>query len=193
LPSARVLLFVGIEAVAGVAAFVTSAQTDASVERQLGIAATVVGLLASLWVVARFVLRPLLHQWIFAVLAAEQGKLTDTVIEALDKNERARSTTRGFVDRLYADTLKEQQETKDLAEANRDRLVFLEESQARMGESLTKDFGAAVRESTRSNEQQTQLMREIQLELRKLSEAYVRLDERFNSIYDGPERRKHPR
>jgi prephenate dehydrogenase len=54
-------------------------------------------------------------------------------------------------------------------------------------------MAAAVRDFTRSNEQQTNVMRDMQKEMRALSEAYARLDERFNAIYDGPERRQKPR
>lgn len=187
---ARIALFLGSEVVAAVAAAKLQSDAGASIERQIAVALGVIGILTFAWAVARFILKPLLNAWVFAVLGNDPARLTEVVIEGLDKNDRTRATARGFVDRLYADTLKQQQETKDMAEANRDRLVFLEEAQARMGESLTKDFGAAVREATKSNEQQTQLMREIQQELRKLSESYARLDERFNSIYDGPDRRR---
>lgn len=196
------------ELAAGIAVAALQANQGADPREVILSAGAVVGALGVLWVLVRFLVRPMLHNWFFAVIAAEAVRTTETVVEAFDKSDRTRAMARGFVDRLYADKIASDTETKELAEANKDRLVFLEESMSRMGESLAKDMAAAVRENTKSNEanaeqnrQQTALMREIQREIQMLREreigplreAYVRLDERFNSVYDGPERRQKPR
>ena len=173
-------------------------QTD-DVERQLRIAGSVLVIMGAAWAVARFVLKPLLHSWMFSVLGEEPVKLTDVVIDALDKNDRTRSAARGFGDRLYSDRLQQHQETRDKADANSDSIEFLKASVNAQGKALTQELASAVREFTRSNEEhsrqneaQTAAMREIQRELQALREAYVRIDERM-SYWDGSERRQKPR
>lgn len=195
----RIAVLVTTELAAAGTAVAIQSQQGASVERQITVAVGVIAIVTFLWAVARFVLKPLIHAWYWAVIATEPHRATDAFIEALDHNDNTRAVARRFVDRLYADTLKEQQQTKDMAEANHDRLDFVEGSLKAQGEALMKEVGAAVREFTRSNEstarqnaEQTQLMREMRAELTSLREAYIRIDERIQA-WDGSERRQKPR
>jgi hypothetical protein len=189
----RLVAFLATELVAATTTIAIQSSVGATPKEVLVGAGSVVGALGVLWVLVRVLVRPMLHNWFYAVLESEAARTTQVIVESFDKNDRTRAMTRGFMDRLYADKIARDTETRDIAEANRDRLVFLEESQGRMGEVLAKDMAAAVRDFTRSNEQQTNVMRDMQKEMRALSEAYARLDERFNAIYDGPERRQKPR
>jgi uncharacterized protein YbcC (UPF0753/DUF2309 family) len=184
------------EMVAAVALAAQQNAAGASIERQISVAVGAIAVLTFLWAVARFVLKPMLHSWIFAVMEHEPARFTDVVIEGLDKNDRTRATTRGFIDRLYADKIAADQETRDMAEQNKDAIRFLEESNSRQGEAITKELATAMKavaqsndNQTRSNESQTRIMDEIRKELNALAKAYERLDER-QQHYEGPERRK---
>ena len=179
-----------------VVAIAVAAQQNASgatVERQIGVALGVIGILTFLWAVARFFLKPLLHNWWHTVLASQPTRTADGVIEALDMNDRTRATARGFLDRLYADTLKQQQETRDLADANKDAIEFLRESNQRQGEAITRELGKALQHMAESTERQTRIMEKIQKELEDHSVVIARMDERIKMVYDGPERRQKPR
>lgn len=184
-------MFVGTELVAAGAALAVQQQRGASLNDQIALAVSVAGLLGVLWAVARFVLKPLLHAWVFTVLAHESERTAGVVVKALDHDDDTRAVTRRFQERLFHDRLVSGQALLDLVETNKDRIEFLEASMKAQGEALTKDMASAMREFTKSNEQQTQIMREMQSELKKLSEAYIRLDTTVQN-WNGEERR-HPR
>lgn len=181
------------ELLAGVATLAIQAQSGASIERQISVAIGVATLLGIVWAVVRFFLRPLLHNWWHSVLASEFDRTAGNMIKALDHSDDTRAITRRFVDRLYHDKIADDQETRDIAEQNRDDLVFLKESNQRQGEALTKEIGRAMDHIARATDQQTRIMEQIKKELEGHSIIIARLDERITQTYEGPERRKHPR
>jgi hypothetical protein len=171
----------------------TAAQQGASLDRQISVAIGVATLIGIVWAVVRFFLRPLVHNWLYAVLTHEPDRTAGAVVKALDHSEDTRAITRRFIDRLYHDKIAADQETRDIAEQNKDDLVFLKESNTRQGEAITKELGRAMEHMARSTEQQTRIMERIQKELEGHSVIIARLDERITSHYEGPERRQKPR
>jgi predicted component of viral defense system (DUF524 family) len=145
-----------------------------------------------LWGFLRWVLRVQPRRQVFQVLKEERANFDELLFEALDRNDRNRDTFRNYTERVFADVVVAQAKTQELAETNKDRLAYVEESLSRMGAALAKDVAQAMRESTSSNERQTQVMREMQAELRKLSDAYLLLDATVKQ-WDGHERRSNPR
>jgi hypothetical protein len=195
----RTIAFVATEVVAAALVAVVQTNQGATPKEVILGAGAVVGALGVLWVLVRFLVRPMLHNWFFAVLASEPVRTTEAIVESFDKSDRTRAMTRGFVDRLYADKIATDTETRDLAEANRDAIRFLEESNVRQGEAITKELARAMEKvassneaQTRSQQETTRVLDEIRRELNQLAKAYERLDER-QQHYEGPERRQRPR
>ena len=195
----RVAVWVATEVVALGAIAKIQANQGASLESQIGTAVSVIAILTFMWAVVRFLVKPVVRDWVFAMLTENPARVTDISVKARDHDEDTRAIERRFMDRLYADKIASDQETRDFVEANRDRLEFVEASLKAQGEMLNRDLSTAVKEYTRSsetmakqNEQQTQIMREMQAELKRLSEAYIRLDATVAN-WDGTERRKHTR
>ena len=198
--NARIIAFVGAELVATLAAAATAAQQGASVERQVALAVSVAGLLGVFWAVATYVLKPLFDRWLKGRLEADHKWFDGMAFDALDRNDKNRDIERRRIERLFADMIAAIVSSRDQVEQNKDDIAFVKEAVQRQGEALTKEMAVAVRDFTRSNEftaqqnrEQTAALREIQLEIKRISEAQVRMEERFNAQYDGPERRGKPR
>jgi hypothetical protein len=155
-------------------------------------AAAVVTAFGVLWGVAKWFLKPLLHNWIYAVLNHESDRTAGCVVKAFDHDDDTRAITRRFIDRLYHDKIASDQETRDIAEQSRDEMVYLKESNTRQGEAITKEMARAMEHIARATDQQTRIMEKIQKELEDHSIIIARLDERI-SMWDGEERRKRPR
>ena len=185
-------LFVAGEAVAAVVTIAVQSAQGASPKEVLIGAAAVVTAFGVLWGVAKWFVRPLLHNWIYAVLSHEPERTAGAVVKSLDHDDDTRAITRRFVDRLYADKIAGDQETRDIADRTHDEMVFLKESNARQGEAITKELAKAMEHMAKSTDQQTRIMERIQKELESHSIIIARLDERI-SLWDGEERRKRPR
>jgi hypothetical protein len=155
-------------------------------------AAAVVTAFGVLWGVAKWFLKPLLHNWIYAVLNHESDRTAGCVVKAFDHDDDTRAITRRFIDRLYHDKIASDQETRDIAEQSRDEMVYLKESNTRQGEAITKEMARAMEHIARATDQQTRIMEKIQKELEDHSIIIARLDERIQ-LWDGEERRKRPR
>jgi hypothetical protein len=189
---ARVVVFAVTELAAAGTAAAIQANSGATIERQISVAIGVATLIGIVWAVVRFFLRPLIHNWLFAVLSHEQDRTAGTVVKALDHDDDTRAITRRFIDRLYHDKIANDQETRDIAEQNRDEIGFLKESNARQGEALTREIGRAMEHIARSTDQQTRIMEQIKKEIEDHSIIIARMDERISN-WDGHERRTKPR
>lgn len=185
---ARVAAFVAVE----IASVIVQASQGASLERQLGIAISVAALLGSAWAVATFVLKPLVDRWLKSRIEADTRWFDGIVFDTLDRNDKNRDIERRRIERLFHDRMASSKELSDRVEANRDRLVFIEESNARQGEAITKELARAMDHMARSTDAQTRIMEKIQKELESHSIIIARLDERIQQ-WDGHERRQRPR
>jgi uncharacterized protein YbcC (UPF0753/DUF2309 family) len=155
-------------------------------------AAAVVTAFGVLWGVAKWFLKPLLHNWWHAVLKNEPERTAVDLIRVLDSTDDTRAVFRRYTDRVYHDKIASDTETRHIAEQNSDELTFLKESNARQGEAITKELARAMEHMARATDQQTRIMEKIQKELEDHSIIIARLDERI-SMWDGEERRKRPR
>lgn len=192
MPSARLAGFVAGELVATTATAVVQSQRGADTNEIIGAAVGVATLIGIAWAVSRFFLLPLLHNWWRAVFNSDRERTGVDVVKAMDASDDTRAVFRRYNERVFADRLVELAELRDTVDANRDRLLFLEESNTRQGEAITKELARAMDHMARSTDQQTRIMERIQKELEDHSIIIARLDERIQG-WQGEERRGKPR